>query len=181
MKISIQVDMASMAEAKQELRDDIDKLRKVISGAVNDTAKHEKSFMSQQIRDKVNLKKKDLDPFLTLERASPEKLTASVTLKKTDRIELKDFGARQTAKGVTYRIERGGALKRISDAFGPKIPRLGGQVFRRQGKKRLPLTNKLRGPSAWGVFVVNNMRRPTEEDAKAYLNNRLRHRLEYQT
>lgn len=180
MDIRIEVDTASLTETKRELRDNIDKLRKAISGAVNDTAKHEKSFISTQIRDRVNIKKKDLDPHLTVSRSTPDKLTATVTLDKTDRLGLKYFGARQTAKGVTYKIAKGGKIQKIADAFGPKIPRLGGQVFRRVGKSRKPIM-KLFGPSAWGVFVVNKMRQPTEQDAQAYLANRLRHRLEYQT
>lgn len=198
--ISITIDPASLNNVREKLRKSPELLNKAISGALNDTAKHERTFISSGIRERVNIKKQDIDPHIKVGSASGKNLAATVTLRKTDRLSLKYFGATQTKSGVTYRIKRqqrdpGGGINkraravlgikgtskdRIADAFGPKIPRLGGNVYRRVGKSRLPI-KKLYGPSAWGVFVQSGMRKLVKKDAKAFLAKRLKQRLQYQT
>lgn len=195
--IRVTVDPASLTRVKEALRRKPDLLLKQIAGALNDTAKHEKSNVSKLLREKVNIQKRDIDKHIFISRAYPKHLVATVHLEKTDRISLKYFQARQTKKGVTYRIAKAatpvgrggkrssGPKERIPDAFGPNIPRLGGNVYRRKrlgdGKKapRLPIV-KLHGPSAWGVFIRHNMRADVNKSARAYLANRLRHRVQYQ-
>lgn len=195
--IRVTVDPASLTRVKEKLRRRPDLLLKQIAGALNDTAKHERSNVSKLIREKVNIQKKDLDKHIAIRSATPKHLEAQVLIQKTERIPLKYFGARQTKKGVTYRIARAatppgktgrraaGPKERIPDAFGPNIPRLGGNVFRRkrvgsgQKAKRLPIV-KLFGPSAWGVFIRHDMRSEVNKSANAYLANRLRHRVQYQ-
>lgn len=194
--VRITVDPASLTRVKETLRRKPELLLKQVAGALNDTAKHEKSNISKLIREKVNIQKRDLDKHIFISRASPKHLVAQVHLEKTDRLSLKYFGARQTKKGVTYRIakaatppgkgkRRAGPRERITDAFGPNIPRLGGNVYRRKllggGKKaaRLPIM-KLLGPSPWGVFIRHDMRGDVNKSAKAYLANRLRHRTQHQ-
>ena len=192
--VRVTVDPASLSRVKDALRRKPDLLLKQIVGALNDTAKHEKTNISKLIREKVNIQKRDIDKHIFVTRAYPKHLVATVNLEKTERISLKYFGARQTKKGVTYRISksatpagRGGPRRagRIPDAFGPNIPRLGGNVYRRKrlgdGKKapRLPIV-KLHGPSAWGVFLRHDMRPEVNTSARAYLKNRLQHRVQYQ-
>ena len=196
--LTISVEPSSLRRIKENLRRRPELLKKQIAGALNDTAKHGRANVSSLIRDRVNIKKQDIDKYIDIQRAYPGKLEATVVLEKTDRLPLKYFGARQTKKGVTYRIEKmkappkmsrtqknsSGPKERISDAFGPNIPRLGGHVYRRKevnGKKskRLPIV-KLFGPSAWGVFVRNGLHKLVKKDSQAYLRNRLAHRIEYQ-
>lgn len=177
--LTITVDPASLNRVKETLRRKPELLKKQVAGALNDTAKHAKSEVSSLIRERVNIKKKDVDEFIYVVPAYPANLVATVVLEKKDRIPLKDFGARQTKSGVTYRIVRGGGKDKIADAFGPNIPRLGGHVYRRKGAARLPIV-KLFGPSAWGVFVKNGLHKLVKKDSNAYLANRLRHRIEYQ-
>jgi hypothetical protein len=195
--VRVTVDPASLSRVKDALRRKPDMLLKQIAGALNDTAKHEKTNISTLIREKVNIQKRDLDKHIFVTRASSRHLVATVSMQKTERLSLKYFGARQTKKGVTYRISkaatpagkggrrRAGPKERIPDAFGPNIPRLGGNVYRRKrlgdGKTspRLPIV-KLHGPSAWAVFLRHDMREDVNKSAKAYLANRLRHRTQYQ-
>jgi hypothetical protein len=206
--IRITVDPASLTRVKETLRRKPDLLLKQVAGALNDTAKHEKSNISKLIREKVNIQKRDLDKHIGISRASPKYLVAQVMLEKTERLSLKYFGARQTKKGVTYRIAKAatpagkggrraaGPKERITDAFGPNIPRLGGNVYRRlrgqpsskyesrnkaKGNRtdNLPIV-KLLGPSAWGVFIRHDMRKDVNKSARLYLSNRLRHRTQYQ-
>lgn len=52
-------------------------------------------------------------------------------------LPLRDFGAKQTAKGVTVRIRKKGSRKLIKGAFIRQG--LGGHVFKRSGDERLPI------------------------------------------
>lgn len=149
MDLSIAIDDT---KAKQLLANVKGGVPKAIAGAINDTLKTSKSELSRRIRDRVNIKKKDIDKHISVDRANPGRLQGKLHLSESARLGLKYFGATQNKRGVKYRIEKGGARKTIEGAFGPKIPRLGGQVFRRIGKKRLPII-KLQGPSPGGVAV----------------------------
>ncbi len=174
--IKITVNQSRLGRVKESLRKHPQKLKRAVAGAINDTAKHERSNISAMIREKVNIKKKDLDKDIHITRATPENLAALVVLEKKSRIDLKYFGAKQTKHGVTYRIAKSGGRSRVPDAFGPQIPRLGGNVFRRVGRERLPIV-KLKGPSAWGVFQKYAMTNVVKSDAAEFLDRRLKYRL----
>ena len=62
-------------------------------------------------------------------------------LKLLDRsVPLRAFRARQTPEGVEVELTRAGISKQIyRGAFGPKIAKLGGNIYRRAGKKRFPI------------------------------------------
>ncbi len=152
---------------------------KALSGAINDTLKSAKTELSKRIRDKVNIKKKDIDRHITIVKARPNKLDGKLHLSESARLGLKYFGASQSKKkGVSYKIEKGGTRKKITDAFGPKIPRLGGQVFRRVGKKRLPIT-KLEGPSPGGVAVKAGLDKAQQKSSQAEFNKKLDQRIRF--
>lgn len=176
----VNVDFDKVERLKAAMREKPSKILDAVAGAINDTAKHTETAMSSRIRKKVNLKKDVVDKVIRRTTARREKLSAAVSLNKTARIGLKHFGARQTKHGVTYRIERDGGIKRIASGFGPNIPALSGNVFVRVGKARLPI-RKLYGVSPWGVFVKGEMLPPTTADAQEFLDNRIEHRLQYQT
>jgi hypothetical protein len=133
---------------------------KILAMGLNETAKKTKVRISRRIRDKVNIKKADVDKFITRTRAKPDRLEASIRLSESDRLPLKYFGARQVrgnskgAGGVTYKIEREGERKKVEGGFISE--KLGGHAYKRLGKERLPIA-KLHGPSAWGVFTVSKM------------------------
>lgn len=103
---------------------------------------------------------------------------AMVTLKKTRRIPLKKFGARQTKKGVSYRISKTEGRKKIASAF--IVTKLGGHVFKRVGKQRLPI-QKLFGPSPWGVFAINERQRHVTPQVEAEMRKQLTERLRFKT
>lgn len=135
-------------------------LEKAIARASRRVAKQGVTFISSEIRGKVNIKKSDLDRKV-LSAKQRGKTGQTITLQATSRFPLKYFGATQTKKGVAYKIPSGKGKKKIAlGAFGPNIPRLGGQVFRRAGTRRLPIV-PLFGVSPWGTFMVNKMLEPT--------------------
>ena len=160
----IQVDDSDLTELEHVAGVTQKQLQRAFAGANNDTAKQLRTRISSRIRGEVVIKKRDVDKLLPIARATPSKPESSVTMEESRRPSLKAFGARQTRRGVTYRIKRGGKRKRIASAFGPNIDRLGGNVFVRVGKSRLPIAQR-RGPSPWGVFTENNWTEPTEKEA----------------
>ena len=179
MSVYIDFDPKQLAAIETKLRDAKIKIPKVLAAAVNDTAKQEKVQISARIRERVNIKKKDIDKYISFSRASAGNTSAVLKLSKSARIPLKYFGARQTKAGVTYRIDKGGGRKLAAGAFGPQIPRLGGQVFKRVGKSRFPI-RKLLGPSPWGVFVKSGMIRPTKTSIAANLRKNLERRAKFE-
>lgn len=172
--ITISADEAKLRALFRNLRGIKGGMSQAAATAANATAKKLKVQISRKIRDRIAIKKQDVDPHIHIERASRSQPNpkATVTLSKTARLPLRDFGARQTSKGVTYKIEKGGQRKLARSAFGPKISRLGYHVFRRVGRQRLPIM-KLRGPSPWGVFVKAGLLGETIMEARAEMDRQL--------
>jgi hypothetical protein len=154
---------------------------KSLVAAVNDTTKQLRTRISSKIRDRVGIKKKDIDQHIKATRATatPE---ATVTLDESERLPLKYFGARQTRAGVAYRISKTAGRKVVPDAFGPAggkrpgVAKLGFHVYRRTGTARLPII-KLYGPSPWGVFKEADLERETASEGATLLENNVRRRL----
>ena len=116
-------------------------------------------------------------------RATVQTLSSSVQLSKTKRIALREFGARQTRAGTSYKISKTRGRKVIRGAFqGPKpgVVKASwrGNVFRRKGKQRLPIV-KLYGPSPWGVAVKGNKIEPSANQMRAELNKQINRRIDY--
>lgn len=149
-------------------------VKRAIVRAVNRTAKHTERHVVNEIAARVAIKKKDLRPYVKVtKRASIKSQFAEVTLSKQDRIQLIYFGAKQTKKGVTYRIEKKGRRKLIRSAF---ITTAKGHTFvtRRVGKARLPIYAPMRGPSPWGVYVISGMKKLTKREMRTVLKRELK-------
>lgn len=164
-------------------------LKRELKTAVNATARTTRSRMNKTIRESFKVSIKAINKVLKITSvATEEKLSASVEVKKeTDgnkgRIPLKEFGARQTKKGVTYKIKHTGGRQLIKGAFqGPKPDQRKiswqNNVFKRVGKARLPIV-KLYGPSVWGVFVIGRHVIPTQNRAKVELNKQVDRRIRF--
>jgi len=139
---------------------------KVLSGALNDAAKSTRTNIIRLIREKVVIKRKDIARHVNIERAKRDSLEARIVLRESRRLSLSYFGARQVKArggrggGLTYRIRKDEPRAFIPGGFlVPKTslrhnaPDAEGHIaFKRRYKSRLPI-DKLRGPSAWGVFV----------------------------
>ena len=149
-------------------------VKRAIVRAVNRTAKKTERYIVDEIAAKVAIKKKDLRPYIKFtKRAATKSQYAEVTISKQDRIQLIYFGAKQTKKGVTYRIEKKGKRKLIRSAF---ITTAKGHRFvtKRVGKARHPIYAPMRGPSPWGVFVVGGMKKQTKREVRVILKKELK-------
>jgi hypothetical protein len=151
-----------------------------IMRAINDSSRHTNTQLIKKIREKVAFKKvSDVKKFTKVKLAKKTALKGAVILNESARISLRYFGARQTKKGVSYRIAKDGKRPMIRGAFqGPKPGVMKaswkGNVFRRVGKARLPII-KLQGPSPWGVTVKAELDKAQAIESQAHLYRRLQH------
>jgi len=133
------------------------RLPKELVTVTNKTTKAHVREISKQIRKKITITNKEVLKVVTQTRkAHLSDITAEITIPRTLRPSLKSFKARQTKKGVTYKIDKTGKRRTVQGAFGPNIARLGKHVYLRTGKSRLPI-RKLKGPSVLGVFLKNDL------------------------
>ena len=160
-------------------------LEKATVSTLNKTAEQARSEASRQIRVEYNisvagLKRKDKQGrnVLGFTRATAAKLKSAV-IARGQGINLKYFGARQTTKGVSFAIKRK-SRQRIPVAFGPDIPRLGGQVFRRLTNERLPI-KMIFGPGVAAMLATKNINLRVRQFVANNYNRILKNEINYFT
>jgi hypothetical protein len=184
--IGVSVNQASLNGLKLAIKNTKTTLRRELRIAVNATAKKAKSIINKQIRSELAVTAKAVDSTIRVKADATEvQLTATVTVRKTSRIPLRDFGARQTRAGVSAKVSKTGGRKTISGAFqGPKPGVMKsswrGRVFKRLGKTRLPIV-QLFGPSPWGVMTVGKQLGPSKEQTQAELEKQVQRRIRFIT
>lgn len=149
----IQVETRNLDQLLDSLHNVTDNLPKDVYASLNDALKKTQRQMAKEITSELNVAQKVIKKQMKVYK-NRERLTVSVSLLKSLRLPLKDFGARQTRKGVTAKVRKGSARKLYSDAF--IVSRYGGNVYARteQGKgPRLPLV-KLKTGSPWGALAT---------------------------
>lgn len=178
--ITVSVDAHKLDLITKQLSEIKNGVPKALVGAVNDTTRQTVTQISKAIRERVNIKKADIDKHIKKTHATPARMSARITLSESKRLGLKYFGAKQDKRkggGVRYQIDKRGGRKLIPGAFIGSA-RLGEQVFKRVGKKRFPI-RKLQGISPWGAFVMSGMRRKTQTEAQALLEKNLDRRVNF--
>lgn len=159
-------------------------MRGEFAAAVNKTSNGTKTPISKEIRKELVVKASVLkEKIRVVRKATKSVLVGVVALRKSQRIPLRDFSARQTKAGVSYRISRTEGRKTVLGAFqGPKpgtvFRRFKGHVFVRVGSSRLPIRH-LQGPSPWGVFVRRRMQKPIVVDAQQRLEKEIARRIQF--
>lgn len=162
------------------------KLPQELKIAVNATAKKTRTSMSREVRKELATKAKSVNKVINIvSKATAQNLTSTVRLSKTKRIPLRDFGARQVRKGVSYKISKTKGRQLAGSAFqGPRPGAIRakwkGRVFKRVGKSRLPIV-QLYGPSPWGVFVKRQLRSPVVHDSNTELAKQVQRRVRFNT
>jgi len=175
-------------------------IEKAIPQALNDTANHVRSKASTDIRQRWAIKKRDLDPYFRITRATASKPVANVEMKSAS-IPLIAFGAKKIRQGVSVAIVKGKRTV-LKGAFIAQMQSGHTGVFRRrfgsrkQGKRysSLPVREVKTGTwkgttyrpalpigerftisptSMWKQVLAE-----TKRDAEAFLVKRLRARIE---
>ena len=155
---------------------------KELAGAINAVSKKTKLQIGRDIRKTVAMKKDESEKPLSIRaKATEQNLTAIVTLKKTKRLGLRHFGARQDKRGVSYKINKKGGRSRADGAFqGPKPGVMKtswkGNAFKRVGASRLPIV-MLKGVSAYGAYAKNELSGPQVEAIESELAKQMDRRI----
>jgi len=124
--------------------------------ALNHTVAKARTQMIRQVVGSTGLKYGTIRRALIVEKAKPGSLVAAVYSKGGD-VGLKHFKARETAAGVSAAPRNHRQVFAGSFQKGGQFPtrvalRLGGHVYRRAGKGRLPLVKQKSG-----VFIPEDM------------------------
>ena len=182
--ISVSVNSAEVQALARVLDGNAKEFRKQMAIAVNKVAGNAQKQIAKEVGKEIATPQKVIKTTISVKRAkvgvSP---TATVTQKKTSRISLREFGAKQNKQGTTYKISKKGGRSLVAGAFqGPKPGvinvRTRGHVFKRTGKERLPI-QKLMGPSPWGVTVKNKIDEVVVKFSRADLLKQIKERTRF--
>lgn len=140
MQIRIETNFPQVRAALSGLRDDV--ANTATARALNATIAQAKTAMSREIRGEYSVSASYVRDRLHVTRAvfRAGRVELSAELRGGDgkrrSANVIAFDAKQTLKGVSVRIRKGGSRKVISHAF---IGNKGRTVFTREGKARLPI------------------------------------------
>lgn len=137
------------------------------------TARKGESQVAKEVTQEIAVTQKVVKRHVSRGKTS-KKTAAELMLAKSGRIPIRDFGARQTKKGVTYKIDKRKSRVLMPGAFqGPRpglmFRKYKGLVFKRKGTERKPISHK-RGPSPWGVMITKKHKR---QNVTTYLEQEL--------
>lgn len=177
--ITVQNDASDVVNALGAVVSNLPKELRIVSWK---TARKTKSLIAKEVTKELAVPQKIVRAELSQARREPT--GAEVALRKTARIPLRDFKARQVRSGVSYKISKTKGRKRIDGAFqGPRpgvvFTKFRGHVFTRVGTARLPI-RKLYGVSPWGVFAINKQQKQVTPKVNQELRKQLADRLRYQ-
>lgn len=137
-------------EVEKALKEASKVAEKAAIRTLNRTADKARVAASKTVRETYNIKAGDLNRSVKTSKASRSNLTAILTIIGKP-VGLILFGARQTLKGVTYKILKNGGRAKLHHAF-IAVMRSGHRgVFERAGKARLPIRERtfITMPSVW--------------------------------
>ena len=150
------------------------RLPSAIVRGLNDTANHARAESVRRICAEWAVKPAAARKALTIRRASAARQEAAVEAVggRGYGIPLVSFGARQTRRGVTYRLKKAGGRNLVKGAFLATMRSGHRGVFVRKGKARLPIAEK-RAISIMGMWqdVIDAV----SAEAQPYLEARLRY------
>lgn len=161
INVDVRVDVAQMKRSLNAIERKL--VPRAAANAINKTAITARKVGDQRIRQRFNLKSAVVKANITIKRAGSSHLIAVIEASGKP-IALKDYAARATRKGVTYRISkvRGRRLYTAKGQLGFIVSSLGGHVYVRKGPEpKGPATvgiRKVFGPSLPQYFVTRLVR-----------------------
>jgi len=179
MTVSVRMDSTDVVKS---LKNIVKNYSKELGIVVNKVGRKGKSLVAKEVTKELTVTQKVVKKQIDFRKVG--KTGGELSLDKSPRIPLRDFKARQTRAGVSYRISKTKGRKVAKGAFqGPRPGRMNtrwkGRVFKRTGKSRLPIT-QLYGPSPWGVIKKNNKQKPIADQLRTEMRKQLAERLRYQ-
>ena len=152
MNITVKLDSR---EVERLLKDAPNIARKTATRTLNRTADKARVAASRTVRETYNIKAGDLNKSVKTTKASISKLETLLTITGKP-VALMAFAARQTLKGVTYKILKAGGRVRLPHAFIATMKSGHIGVFERRTDKSLPIAERkfISMPSVWGSKAV---------------------------
>lgn len=144
----------------RKTRRDLDRLRRGVrrSGirrSLNRTIRGVRTAASSEFRSEFNAKKRDVDRRLKVRLARGLDTEAALQV-TASAMPMVAFGARQTKRGVSVRIRKGGGRQRFRHAFIARMPSGHRGVFER----RTPSTHRLPIDELFSTAPVQYLDRP---------------------
>lgn len=141
MKLTISHNFVDVQKRIEALHTDI--ASQATARALNRTVGQAKTAMSREIRSEFNMSASTVNQALMIKRARVkagvfelEAELTSISKRGKRSLNLAHFSAKQTKKGVTFKIKRDGPRKLIPGAF---LINKGKTVMIREGRSRLPI------------------------------------------
>lgn len=175
MDIGTRSDVAHLVTALSRIEQP-SRSRRALSRALNKAVRTGRTQAAKLIREEWGVSSATIKSALSSHRSSVSLLVATLTARGA-RIPFKEFGARQTKKGVSVLVKRKEGRKRLRHAFIVKS--LGSHVFERRGRTRLPIDKKF-GPSIPFMFGRPEVLEQILKDAAGELPRIARAELEYE-
>lgn len=175
--IAVEIDSSQMIRMQEAVKRAGKNIAREVAAAINKMAKKTRLDMGREVKKHIAVKKAEAEkPISVVSIATAMKMQALVKLKKTKRLGLRHFAARQDNRGVSYKISKKGGRARVDGAFqGPKPGVMKtswkGNVFKRlgkavragkgryQGKLRQPIV-QVHGVSVFGAYSINKLAGP---------------------
>lgn len=185
--LSINYQMRAIEKLNRVFGGNGKKVRQQVAIAINEAIRDVKKEANKRVRQELAVTAKTVNRVLDPGRkANPDHLRAVFTIKavganetdKTGRLALRDFGARQVKKGVSYKISKSQGRKMVASAFQGPTPSIRktswrGRVFLRTGTTKTPI-RQLYGPSPWGVMMKSKRYKGLQN----YADKRLKYRID---
>lgn len=152
LQADVQFDKAQLKALERDLALFPKSLPSVMQRGINDTLKTGRTQITREISAHVTVKKKQIRDRIKLTRAKRMVWLGLIAI-SGKQLPLIHFGARQTKKGVSVKVRKGGKRERIRSGFIATMPKSGHKgVFKRaKDAPRLPI-HELKGPTVTGVF-----------------------------
>lgn len=154
MEFRIEADITGALRDLEKLEGSVK--HRVLGRALNRTITGVRTDVSSGIRKRLNVKASDVRKVISVRRARAAELSAEIVIAGKG-APLAVFGARQTKKGVTIKVLRGGARKTIRGAFIATMKSGHKGVFVRRGKRQLPIDERFGEAPAQSVLTSTIM------------------------
>lgn len=148
--VEVKFDKRKFRKLQRTFKDFPRVVPKIMSRAINRTSTTARAQIARRIAEKVTIKISDVKKNISRTTATFNRWESILGI-NTKRLPLMGFKARQTAKGVSYKVEKTGSRKVISSAFIATMASGHTGVFKRKSDNRLPIV-ELFGPSLGQVF-----------------------------
>jgi hypothetical protein len=158
MIIDIQAHEEKAMRAAERVTNYADGLEKAFSNRVDEATRDARNRTQREIVTAMAVERvEELRSFCVDERIIDNVLAKESILKIDDTftVPLRAFKARQTVEGVEIEFVRGTPAMVFDGAFGPKIAKLGRNIYKRLGRARFPI-QKLRDLQATKIEGVKD-------------------------